>query len=193
MAEIRRRTLVYVLAAILGPLLIWILLDALIVTDSKRISAMCEQMACATGAKDTAGMVQFIAENYNYEGLTRDDLRSMAESYFEEYGDTTATITTSTVHVQGALATADVVVAVHAARGELADVRVATRWRLTFARMNETASAPGAPKIAKVWRIIQIQPVAVGRMNVDNWKAITEHLRWSPRKSGESGRLREGR
>jgi len=183
MAEIRTRTLVIILAAVFGPLLIWILLDILIVTDSHRIEAMCEQMVLATEAEDPRGMVRFIAENYSYEGLTRDDLRALAERYFTLYGDTTATITTSTVNVQGALASADVVVAVRSANGEFSGYPVPTRWRLVFARRSENVSTPKGRRVAWVWRIIEIQPVAVGRVNVDGWRSIVERL-GSPARPG---------
>lgn len=182
MAEIRVRTLVIILMAVFGPLLIWFLLDLAIETDSERIGAMCEQMAIATEAGDPTGMVQFIADDYSFEGLTRDDLRSLAERYFQVYGDTDAVISSSNVSVQGTLATAEVVVSIRASSGDLANTRFPTRWRLTFRLGDEEVTSPEGPKMTRVWQIVRVQPVAVGRMSVEDWQSITRHLGWSERR-----------
>ena len=178
MAEIRIRTLAIAAAVIIVPLMVWLVLDLAIETEGEKIERVLDDMAAATEAKDPAGMVQYIAQDYEHQGLTRADLQALAKAYFEDFGDTSCRIASREINITGSLAIANVVVMVRSERGETAGTTIPTRWQFTFARQPARRLAGGLA--GKRWQIVKVTPLAIGRMQLENWQPLCGRLRVRP-------------
>ena len=168
LGEVRLRTAGVIAAALIALLVCVLFYHFIVKRETNKISKILGQMAAATQARDVRGMVRFIAPDYLYQGLTRKDLEGAAEAYFKEYGETDVSITSKEISTQKSLATANVSVAVRPQRGEATGFRIVTRWQFTFAKRDGQ------------WLITEVTPLAIDRLQIEDWGQIMTSLRVRP-------------
>ena len=164
MPEIRYRTVAVIAASVLGPIVLWVLLDLLIVTDEEQIEQRLDEMAVAVERGDADAAVAAVAEDYRHMGLTRADLRAAAVAYFEAYGETRVRVADARINVTGHRAAAHVMAPWRAERGETQGLRIPTSWEFTF------------EKRASGWVAVEITPVRFGQFELGEWGAILRRL-----------------
>ena len=164
MAEIRVRTLVIVAASILTPLVAWIALDLLIETDREQIKSVLDAMAGGVSRGEEETVLAHVALDYYHQGLTREDLRALAQAYFVRFGRTNVRVAAAAISVGGSRAVANVAASWRAERGEAGGFRTPTRWQVTLARRNGR------------WEVIAIAPLSIGDVELSDWGAIVARL-----------------
>jgi len=173
----RYKTAMILAAAVLGPVLFWVVLDAAIVTDEERIERIFEEMARAVGRGDVEAALAPVADDYRHMGLTRADLRAVAEAYLDRFGRTRVRVADARVAVSGRRAAASVRAPWWGEGAGAGGFRVPTWWEFTL------------EKRGREWVVVEITPVRFGRFEAHGWRPILRRLDVVP---GAGRRSRRG-
>jgi len=171
------KTAMILAAAVLGPVLLWVVLDAAIVTDEERIERLFDGMAQAIERGDAEAALAPVAGDYRHMGLTRADLRAVAEAYIERFPDTRVRVADAQVAVSGRRAAASVRAPWWGGGAGAGGFRVPTWWEFTL------------EKRGREWVVLEITPVRFGQFEVQGWRRILRRLDVVP---GAGRRSRRG-
>lgn len=164
----RLKSVFIVAASLVLPVLLWVVLDLAIETDRERINSILDRMTAALEAQDTDKLLEPVAPDYLHMGLSRGDLRALAESYFRQFSHTRFNISESRVNVSGDRAVANVRAFWRAEGPPSAPSRSGTEWQMTLANRRGE------------WEVTGVTPVSFDRYELGDWGAILSHLNVTP-------------
>ncbi len=106
-------------------------------TESRAVAEAIDRLQAAAEAGDWEAFMQGVSPRYNYEGTTFKDLRDMGKALTQMVGPCSVYIMRKRIHVQGSLASVQVVFVV-SANGSDARLRGTSKmtWMITFRKEN---------------------------------------------------------
>lgn len=142
------RQKIVVLLLVAGVVVVGLLADRFHVTETERIERVVRDMATAVERMDCDALLAHISDDYDDGGVTREDLRKVAENFFATYGPVEVGRPAVGTSVSGDLATAVVEVQAYLPGVER---RGRSVWEVDLAR------GPDA-----VWRVTRLELVRAG-------------------------------
>ena len=148
---------------ILGAVLIGLIAEHLIVTEQERITAVVRDVRSAVARGDIDGIFMHVSANYYDEKFSRDQLRSLAVSFFKSHDMSYARLTETRLNRVGDTALLQARVLASAGRRGRNELFGVSEWQLQLLK-----EADGA------WRITQMIPLKFGTRDVSGWPDVRE-------------------
>ena len=149
---------------IVGAGLAALLIDHLIVTEKERIEGIIRELRLAAEQADADMMVEGFSGNFDAEGISRGDLRLMAQRFFEVHGPVQFRRFEARINRTGRTALAEIHASVDTENHPAARLRGRSVWQLEFQKESDGA-----------WRIADLTPLYIGGQEVES---LGELRRW---------------
>lgn len=153
--------------------------DRLYQTDRQQIRAVANRLAAAIEECDEEAFLAELVEDYDDEGLRREDVERIASTFFHLYGSTWLRVRSARINVSKDVATADCKL-----YGLLFQHPLAwfySEWRLGLVRVDGE------------WRIEQIAPLTLRGGEIEDFKSLAAKYGLLHRPEGETASLRRSR
>ena len=158
-------------AAVLGVVAVYLLVDWLVVTPEERVRAVIEVVMESASRADVKTILDNIAPDYDDDGIDRETLQGYAEDFFGHCGPTRVRIRRCKVTVEGQIGVADL--RIYARVSEPTNwgrQGASSQWRISMVRYGDR------------WYIDRLSPVSVAMYPISDLKSLMGNVPSSRRR-----------